>query len=315
MLTIRLANPQDIAKLLVFAQLAQHNPARAQYLVRQTLLGHLYVAELPELPEMIGYVVFEYGFYENGFVPFLYVLASQRRHGVGKALLQYVENECASAKLFSSTNASNIPMQALFGKLGYRYCGVLDALDEGDPEWLYVKQVMPNPPSDMIAYFEARTHAHIAQVRHCLQLLTDVLPNGDQLNERANRHDFSKFTPHEYEPYIWLTEYHRCRCANQAFQYPHGMAERVAAAIKHHQTHNRHHPEYYADPNDMSDMDLIEMVCDWMAMSMEYEPDVASARPWADKVIGTKLHFNPDKRRFVYSIIDLLDKCMSGDAH
>ena len=36
-------------------------------------------------------------------------------------------------------------------------------------------------------------------------------------------------------------------------------------AIQHHVTTNRHHPEFHADANDMSDVDLIEMVCDWTA--------------------------------------------------
>ncbi|MCW1969128.1 MAG: DUF5662 family protein [Anaerolineae bacterium] len=307
MLSLCHTTSHDLAKVLAFAQLAQHSPTRTQYLVQQAMSGQLIIAQHSEMPEIVGYAVFNYGFYDNGFVPLIYVLESQRRHGVGAALLQQVENTCATAKLFSSTNASNTPMQALFGKLGYRHCGALDALDEGDPEWLYVKQVAPPPTPDMIAYFEARTQAHIARVQHCLGLLARVLPNGGPLLERAQCHDASKFAQYEREPYIWLTEYHRCRRTNQTFHYPRGMAERVKAAIAHHQTHNRHHPEFHTDVNDMSELDLIEMVCDWTAMSMEYEPEIASARPWADNVIGTKLHFQPDKRQFVYKMIGLLD--------
>ena len=57
----------------------------------------------------------------------------------------------------------------------------------------------------------------------------------------------------------------------------------------------------------MSDVDLIEMVCDWTAMSQEFEQDDGSARGWADKTIGKRIHFSDDKCRFIYDMIELLD--------
>ncbi len=58
------------------------------------------------------------------------------------------------------------------------------------------------------------------------------------------------------------------------------MEDSVRSAIEHHVTTNRHHPDFHADPNDMSDVDLIEMVCDWTAMAQEFEQDGGSARGW-----------------------------------
>ena len=40
-------------------------------------------------------------------------------------------------KLFTSTNQSNTPMQALLALLGYVRSGVIDNLDPGDPELVY----------------------------------------------------------------------------------------------------------------------------------------------------------------------------------
>ena len=40
----------------------------------------------------------------------------------------------ASAKLFTSTNLSNQPMQRLLARLGWRSGGIVYGLDEGDPE-------------------------------------------------------------------------------------------------------------------------------------------------------------------------------------
>lgn len=137
--------------------------------------------------------------------------------------------------------------------------------------------------------------------------MASVTEYADDLQERARTHDASKFGPEERIPYIWLTEFHRCRRAGEPFTYPDGMEDRVRAAIDHHITVNRHHPGFHADPNDMTDVDLIEMVCDWTAMSQEFGQDGGSAREWADKTIGIRLHFNENRRQFVYGMIELLD--------
>ena len=42
----------------------------------------------------------------------------------------------------------------------------------------------------------------------------------------------------------------------------------------------------------MSEVDLIEMVCDWTAMAQEFDQDNGSARGWADKTIGSRISFN-----------------------
>lgn len=170
---------------------------------------------------------------------------------------------------------------------------------------------MTEPTPEMIAFYECRTHEHIERVRKCLTLLASVMECSEELIERAKVHDASKFSPEERMPYVWLTEYHRCRRNGEPFEYPEGVEESVEQAIKHHVTSNRHHPEFHDSPNDMSDVDLIEMVCDWTAMSQEYDQDGGSARGWADKTIGTRIAFNDDNRQFIYRIIDELDRCNS----
>lgn len=164
------------------------------------------------------------------------------------------------------------------------------------------------PPSKMVASYERRTNEHIERVRKCLLLMADVTDYGDELRERAETHDASKFEPEERVPYIWLTEYHRCRRSGEPFEYPAGMEERVRRAIDHHVASNRHHPEYHADTNSMTDVDIIEMVCDWTAMAMEFGQCGGSARGWADRTIGNRVHFNDERRAFVYEMIELLDK-------
>ena len=169
------------------------------------------------------------------------------------------------------------------------------------------------PTPEMLAFYERRTDEHIGRVRRCLALLAGVTVYGEELLERARVHDASKFGPEEFIPYVWLTEYHRRRRNAEPFAYPEGIAERVREAIHHHVTTNRHHPEAHADPNDMSDVDLIEMVCDWTAMSQEFGQDGGSARGWADRTVGTRVAFYADKRRFIYQMIEELDRQIAAN--
>ncbi len=170
------------------------------------------------------------------------------------------------------------------------------------------------PTPEMIAFYERRTNEHIERVRRCLLLMAQATDYGEELLERAKVHDASKFGPEERIPYVWLTEYHRCRRKGEPFAYPEGVAEQVKQAITHHVTSNRHHPEFHADPNEMSDVDLIEMVCDWTAMAQEFGQDGGSARGWADKTIGKRVAFNADKRRFIYQMIEELDRQIAANS-
>jgi Family of unknown function (DUF5662) len=172
-------------------------------------------------------------------------------------------------------------------------------------------RVEPTPA--MVAFYERRTNEHIERVRKCLALLAEITAYGEELMERARVHDASKFGPGERIPYIWLTEYHRCRRSGEPFEYAEGMAERVKMAIHHHVTTNRHHPEFHADPNDMSDVDLIEMVCDWTAMAQEFGEAGGSALEWADKTVGKRVAFNAEKRQFIYEIIEQLDRLIAAN--
>jgi hypothetical protein len=169
------------------------------------------------------------------------------------------------------------------------------------------------PTPEMLAFYERRTNEHIERVRNCLMVLAQITDHGEELIERARIHDASKFEPEERIPYVWLTEYHRCRRTGQPFAYPEGMEERVQQAIRHHVRSNRHHPEFHADPNDMSEVDLIEMVCDWTAMAQEFGEERGSARGWADKVIGKRVAFDAERRRFIYEIIDALDRQLDAE--
>jgi GNAT superfamily N-acetyltransferase len=141
--TIRPASEDDASAIFALDQIAQEDSGRREYVRRVIASGACHVGL--EDDNVAGYVVFDYTFFGQGFVELLYVARDERRHGVGKALMQYVETLCRTPKLFTSTNLSNQPMQALLARLGYRLSGVIHDLDEGDPELVYVKYLRGHP--------------------------------------------------------------------------------------------------------------------------------------------------------------------------
>jgi GNAT superfamily N-acetyltransferase len=80
-------------------------------------------------------------FFEYDFLELLVVRESDRRTGVATALINAVEAAVKSGKLFTSTNQSNEPMRRLCQRLGFEPSGVIENLDEGDPELVFVKRL------------------------------------------------------------------------------------------------------------------------------------------------------------------------------
>jgi GNAT superfamily N-acetyltransferase len=78
-------------------------------------------------------------FYGFDFLELLVVASTHRRHGVGTVLMKGWEEAAETAKLFTSTNESNGPMQRLCERLGYVRSGFIENLDDGDPEIIYFK--------------------------------------------------------------------------------------------------------------------------------------------------------------------------------
>ena len=75
----------------------------------------------------------------------------------------------------------------------------------------------PGPTPEMVAFYEQRTREHIERVRHCMTVMAASTEHAEELLERAAVHDASKFGPEERVPYVWLTEFHRCRRNGEPF--------------------------------------------------------------------------------------------------
>lgn len=135
---IQRALPDDLSALAAIDPSAAHTQ-RHEFLRHAIESGTCYLATRDGAAQ--GYGVLNYTFFGNGFIELLYVAEQARRSGVGAALMQHMAAECRTEKLFTSTNLSNVPMQALLARLEYALSGVIHHLDEGDPELVYFKRI------------------------------------------------------------------------------------------------------------------------------------------------------------------------------
>lgn len=136
---VRLAAFDDVGRICAIDRRVPDDPARRPFIERSAASGDCYVAAHGDT--IRGYAVFDHSFFEHPFVSMLNVDPTQRRRGIGTALMRHIESICADEKLFTSTNESNTPTQRLCEQLGFARSGYIENLDEGDPEIVYFKRL------------------------------------------------------------------------------------------------------------------------------------------------------------------------------
>lgn len=102
------------------------------------------------------------------------------------------------------------------------------------------------------------TISHIQAVQgNIFKVITALL-------ERARTHDQSKLRSPELEYFTEATEkLHGLTYGSAEYQQ---NLDSIAPALAHHYANNRHHPQHFENGiNDMTLIDLIEMLCDWKA--------------------------------------------------
>lgn len=150
-----------------------------------------------------------------------------------------------------------------------------------------------------------RLMKHSQLVQRVMFYLADYLPELDarELMQRALAHDTSKFMIDMYEGTKLLDiQDRKLRELNEQEK------EVVKIWGRYHYEREFHHPGHFNSCNDMSLLDLTEMVADWTAMAVELKNHNLSAKPFADKVIATRFLFNQEKITTIYNLIDLADE-------
>lgn len=92
---------------------------------------------------------------------------------------------------------------------------------------------------------------------------------GIKILQRVAVHDNSKFSRKELES---LSEIYKSDECFKNAKYT--LSEKEKNNIELHWRHNSHHPEHFKDIEDMSKVDVVEMVCDWYARSIQYKTDL-----------------------------------------
>ncbi len=139
MIEIHKAVKKDVEAMCTFDHVAQCDGKRKEFISNAVRAGHCWVALFAH--QIVGFVVLEYAFYGNGFISLIYIHSDFRRRGIGSALMRHAEALCRTEKLFTSTNQSNRSMQALLDKLEYARSGIIENLDEAEPELVYFKRL------------------------------------------------------------------------------------------------------------------------------------------------------------------------------
>lgn len=112
-----------------------------------------------------------------------------------------------------------------------------------------------------IAECQVETIKHIENVRKFIKIITDALAN------RAIRHDSSKLESPEVDIFTEYTP--KLAASTYGTEEYNGFLEEMGAALQHHYAVNRHHPEHFSrGVNDMTLVDIVEMLCDWKAASL-----------------------------------------------
>lgn len=125
---------------------------------------------------------------------------------------------------------------------------------------------------------------------------------GIELLKRASVHDNSKFEDKE----LYLLS--RLNDRLEAFTEPeYELNENQKESIKEHWRKNRHHPEFFEDSSEMTDLDILEMVCDWAARSAQYGTNLIE---FAETRQENRFHFKPDMYRKVIKYCKILAKDM-----
>lgn len=113
-------------------------------------------------------------------------------------------------------------------------------------------------PLDPVLACKADTHKHINRVRHYMWKAID------RLIKQAEEHDASKLESPEIQGFA-ASEVNLAKCRFPSPEYD-ASIENLKATLAHHYAHNRHHPEHWPNGvNDMTLLDLVEMICDWKA--------------------------------------------------
>lgn len=128
----------------------------------------------------------------------------------------------------------------------------------------------------------------------------DKLQLGIDILKRGAVHDNSKYNADEFKSLASILDSKKCFTDADSM-----LSEREIKAIEQHWKKNRHHPEYFEDKSEMTELDMIEMVCDWFARSIQYGTDFL---PFVKERQKNRFKFKKSQFEIIFNYCKLLEE-------
>jgi L-amino acid N-acyltransferase YncA len=123
---------------------AHDMPAPAEVMLHKIQLREIAVAE--NAGQRVGFLRLEYMWSRHPFIGLIWIEELHRRQGIGRALLEFIEQELRQKghrQLLSSSQADEPDSQAWHRSVGFRECGFLAGINEGGVgEVFFAKQLI-----------------------------------------------------------------------------------------------------------------------------------------------------------------------------
>ena len=125
---VRFANPTDLDGCI-----ALDPPTIPAKVIRRKIeQGEIIVAK--RTGQLVGYLRLEYLWLMVPYIALIWVVEDQRRQGIGKAMLHYLEDvlrKQGHTALYSSSQANEPEPQAWHRHVGFEECGFIAGINEG----------------------------------------------------------------------------------------------------------------------------------------------------------------------------------------
>lgn len=119
------------------------------------------------------------------------------------------------------------------------------------------------------------------------------------LSKRCALHDNSKLEREE------LSLFSKLPLERTTLKNPkENISVEIKDIISVHWRKNRHHPEHFDDYHSMNEIDIMEMVCDWFARSLQYDTDFMDFVETRQQI---RFHFDDDFYKKVYDYCCILN--------
>ena len=143
--------------------------------------------------------------------------------------------------------------------------------------------------------FLCDTILHVSEVKEHLEEFVG------ELKKRGHAHDRTKFQQLEFDAFVSTRE--KFKKANYGSKEYKECTDAIKPAVDHHYQNNRHHTGYHKNGiNDMTLIDVVEMICDWRA----------AARRSPDKTFKDTLEYAYKKYGVEPQLVKLLNNTFNA---